>query len=376
MVYKDFDELLEQWDPSRGIDDSTTPPRSWYTDPEFYQQEVSRIFERCWLPVGRLDQVENPSQYFTGEIAGNPFVVVRSAGDGKLYAHHNVCRHKGAVVARQEEGGHVSCSFFQCPFHGWEYNHDGSLKKAPLLGPQHEFNKERSGLPPICVDTWGPLIFLDLDGPFGGLSNPRNLKEDVKDLNEILEASDWTKLKYSKRAVYELNCNWKVFVDNSLDGCYHCVYAHEQLAEHLNLDKFEVRVFNRSSVQYGPTKNPDPRLGDKVAYCFLYPNLFINRYGNMMEFNIVEPLAVDRCRVTFDFFFDYENLEDWESRKRIREDIASTHIVQQQDIEICESTQRGMQSMSFRKGRYSSLLEKACYQFHVLHWYELRGLIK
>jgi phenylpropionate dioxygenase-like ring-hydroxylating dioxygenase large terminal subunit len=243
MVYKDFDELLEQWDPNRGIEDSATPPRSWYTDPDFYQQEISRIFERCWLPVGRLDQVEHPSQYFTGEIAGNPFVVVRAAEDGKLYAHHNVCRHKGAIVARQEEGVHVSCAFFQCPFHGWEYNHSGSLKKAPLLGPQHGFNKERSGLPSISVDIWGPLIFLDLDGPFGGLSNPRNLKEDVKELNDILEASNWTKLKYSKRVV-------------------------------------------------------------------------------------------------------------------------------------CKSTQKGMQSISFRKGRYSSLLERAAYQFHVLHWYELRGLIK
>ncbi|MFX6869085.1 SRPBCC family protein [Acinetobacter baumannii] len=56
--------------------------------------------------------------------------------------------------------------------------------------------------------------------------------------------------------------------------------------------------------------------------------------------------------------------------------MASTHTVQQQDIDICEATQRGMQSMSFRKGRYSSLLEQACYSFHVLHWYELRGLIK
>ena len=302
--------------------------------------------------------------------------MVRSADDNKLYAHHNVCRHKGSIVALQEGDSHVSCSFFQCPFHGWEYRHDGSLKKAPVLGKQHDFNHERYGLPPICVETWGPLIFLDLDGPVGGLSNPRNLKEDVKELDAILGATNWTQLKYFKRVSYELKCNWKVFVDNSLDGCYHCIYAHEQLAEHLNLDQFEVSVFNRGSVQRGPTKTPDARLGDRVSYCFLYPNLFINRYGNMMEFNIVEPLAVDRCRVTFDFFFDYENLDDWDSRKRIREDIASTHFVQQQDIDICEATQRGMQSMSYRKGRYSSLLERACYEFHRLHWYELRGLIK
>jgi choline monooxygenase len=375
MPYKEFDELVDQWEPNRGIEDSSTPPRAWYTDQGFFEQEVARVFQRCWMPVGRLDQVEQPGQYFTGDIVSNPFVVVRSVDDGKLYAHHNVCRHKGSIVAQQEEDVHVRCSFFQCPFHGWEYRHDGSLKKAPMLGKQKDFNEERFGLPPICLDTWGPLIFLDLDGPFGGLANPRKLQDDVKDLDAILEQTNWTKLKYFKRVVYEMKCNWKVFVDNALDGCYHCIYAHEQLADHLNLDKFEVKVFNRSSLQRGPTKTPDPRLGDSVAYCFLYPNLFINRYGNMMEFNIVEPLAVDRCRVVFEFFFDYDNLEDWEARKRIHEDIASTHAVQQQDIDVCEATQRGMQSMSYRKGRYSSLLEKACYAFHVLHWYELRGLI-
>jgi choline monooxygenase len=376
MHTKDFDEILSQWEPNRGIEDSAAPPCSWYTDPSFYEQEVNRVFQRCWLPAGRLDQVEKPGQYFTGNIVGNPYVVVRGAHDGKLYAHHNVCRHKGAIVAKQIDESPHSCSFFQCPFHGWEYHHDGSLKKAPMLGRQTTFNSKRSGLSPISLETWGPLIFIDLDGPFGGKGNPRNLKADVKELDDLLSATNWANLKFSKRVVYELNCNWKVFVDNSLDGCYHCIYAHEQLAEHLNLEKFGVTVFNRSSVQRGPTKTLDPRLGETVAYCYLYPNLFINRYGKAMDINIIEPLAVDRCRVIFDFYFDYESLEDWDARKRIREDIASTNLVQQQDIDICEATQRGMQSMSFRHGRYSSLLEQACYSFHVLHWYELQGLAK
>jgi choline monooxygenase len=376
MPFKQFDELVDQWHPDRGIEDSNTPPYSWYTDPDFFDQEVARVFQRCWLPVGRLDQVSKPGDYFTGQIVGNPYVVVRSADDGKLYAHHNVCRHKGAIVAQQEDDSVHHCSFFQCPFHGWEYKHDGSLRKAPLLGRQEKFNYERLSLPPICVETWGPMVFLDLDGPFGGKTNPRDLKADVYDLDLLLGPTKWNELKFFKRVVYELNCNWKVFVDNSLDGCYHCVYAHEQLAANLDLDQFQVQIFNRGSVQKGPTKSGDGRLGQGVSYSYLYPNLFINRYGNVMDINIVEPVAVDKCRVIFDFYFDYENLQDWESRRRIREDIASTRLVQQQDIDVCESTQKGMQSMSFRHGRYSSLLEQACYAFHQLHWYELRGLVK
>ncbi|MBX9690923.1 MAG: Rieske 2Fe-2S domain-containing protein [Cyanobacteria bacterium] len=368
-----FDDILEQWEPNRGIEDSSAPPYTWYTDEQFFQQEINRVFQRSWLPVGRLDQVQSPGQYFTGDIAGNPYVVVRSADDSKLYAHHNVCRHKGAIVALQEDDSHHKCAFFQCPFHGWEYRHDGCLKKAPMLGQQRKFTTERHGLNPISVNSWGPLVMIDLDGPFGGEGNPRDLKADVKELDEVLSATGWNNMKFFKRVVYEMKCNWKVFVDNSLDGCYHCIFAHEKLADELDLGGLTVEVFRRSSIQTSPTRRTDLRLGDKVSYCFLYPNLFINRYGNMMDINIVEPLAVDRCRVIFDFYFDYESLEDWESRKRIREDMASSHFVQQQDIDVCESVQKGMQSMSYRRGRYSSILEQACYAFHQLHWHELRG---
>jgi len=61
----------------------------------------------------------------------------------------------------------------------WTYHHDGRLRFCPALGPQKCFEKERYGLRPTCVDTWGPIVFLDLDGPFGGEGNPRNLQQDI-----------------------------------------------------------------------------------------------------------------------------------------------------------------------------------------------------
>lgn len=374
MPYKMFDNLMDQFDPTRGIEDSHTPPYQWYTDQSFYDIEVERIFQKCWLPIGRLDQVDKPGRYFTGEICGNPYVVVRGE-DSQLYAHHNVCRHKGAIVAQCEDNTPHRCAFFQCPFHGWEYHHNGKLKKAPMLGQQKNFKGEHYGLSPICIDTWGPMIFADLDGPFGGDGNPRSLQSDVADLNSVLETK-WSHLKFFTRKVYEMNCNWKVFVDNSLDGCYHCIYAHEQLAEGLDLSCFETIIHKRSSIQRSKTNGQDKRLGDEVSYCYLYPNLFINRYGNMMDVNIVEPLGVNKCRVIFDYYFDFENLDDWQAKKRMRDDIASSHIVQRQDVDVCESVQKGMESVSFRWGRYSSQMEQACYAFHVLHWHELRGFRK
>ncbi|MCA9187911.1 MAG: aromatic ring-hydroxylating dioxygenase subunit alpha, partial [Planctomycetales bacterium] len=347
-----------------------TPPGSWYTDPEFYQLEVARVFEKSWLPIGRIDQLAKPGDYITADIADNPIVVVRG-DDGQPYGHHNVCRHKGAMLAEVEDDSRHRCAFFQCPYHGWEYQLDGRLRKAPMLGPQKNFDVSQYGLVPVSVDTWGPFVFVDLDGPIGGEGNPRVLHDDLAPIKGPLEDLGFEHLKFYKRFVYDMQCNWKVFADNSLDGGYHVKYAHEGLASGLDMEDFETHIFPRSSIQICNTTGDDARLGAKVMYAYLYPNFFINRYGNMMDTNIVMPVDVDRCRVIFDFYFDYDDMEAWESRRKIRQSVASSHSIQQEDIDICESAQRGMQSLAWRHGRYSSTLERAVHAFHVLLWHEL-----
>ncbi|MCA9261880.1 MAG: Rieske 2Fe-2S domain-containing protein [Planctomycetales bacterium] len=373
MSHPHLQSLLDQFDPTLEIEQSLTPPGSWYVDPEFFEFERRQVFQRCWIAAGRTDQVQLPGDYFTGDLVGNPYVVVR--GDEQtLYGHHNVCRHKGAVVASQEDESRHRCDHFQCPYHGWEYRLDGSLKKAPLLGPQASFRPERNGLSPLSVDTWGPLVFVDLDGSLAGTHNPRNLQDDVSPLATPLEELGFSKLRFYKRLTYDMACNWKVFVDNSLDGGYHVKYAHAGLAQGLEMDEFETHIFNRSSLQVCRTTGGDSRLGERVMYAYLFPNLFINRYGNVMDVNIVLPLAVDRCRVIFDFYFDVENLDAWDAKQAMRKSVNASHGIQQEDVEICESAQRGMQSMAWKAGRYSSILEKAVHAFHGLLWRQLSGV--
>ena len=180
-------DILERFDPKLPIEASVTPPFEWYTDPDFYQLEMERVFQKSWIPIGRLDQVEGPGSYFTGDVAGNPVVVARDKS-GTLRAHHNVCRHKAAIVASQEDDTQHRCEFFQCPYHGWEYHLDGRLKKAPMLGPQENFDPQENGLASMSVDTWGPAVFVDLHSPDRS-STPRSLSDDVKDINGPLELS-------------------------------------------------------------------------------------------------------------------------------------------------------------------------------------------
>ena len=86
-----------KWDPSIPVESATTPPSSWFTDPEFYQLEREAIFGKSWVAVGRTDQLKGCGDYFSGTLAGEPYVVVKDNG-GIIRAFFNVCRHHAAQL--------------------------------------------------------------------------------------------------------------------------------------------------------------------------------------------------------------------------------------------------------------------------------------
>ena len=196
-----------------------------------------------------------------------------------------------------------------------------------MLGQQQQFSAQEQGLIPVSVDSWGPFVFVDLDGPLEGVNNPRDLHADLQPIKSPLEELGFSGLKFYRRFTYDMNCNWKVFVDNSLDGGYHVKYAHEGLAEGLEMDEFETHIHDRTSIQICETKGADARLGSKVMYAYLFPNFFVNRYGRMMDTNVVLPVAVNKCRVIFDFYFDYGDPESWQARKHMRKGVCAAAIL-------------------------------------------------
>ncbi|PQO40417.1 Rieske (2Fe-2S) protein [Bremerella cremea] len=123
------------FDPTIPIESAPTPPSSWYTDPGVFAAEKRQVFEKAWIAVGRSDQLSTPGSYFTGNLVGNPYLVLRDEA-GDLRAMHNVCRHHAAVVA-QESGR--ACELV-CPYHGWTYHLNGRLKRAPRMGKMSDFN--------------------------------------------------------------------------------------------------------------------------------------------------------------------------------------------------------------------------------------------
>ena len=129
--------------------------------------ENQQVFGGNWIAVGRTDQVPAAGQFFTFDLAGEPLVIVRGT-DNNLRAFFNVCRHHAAAVAT------VPCGVAQllrCPYHGWTYGLDGSLKGTPEFAGVCNFDRAENGLLPVRVETWENFIFVNLDQQAPALEN-------------------------------------------------------------------------------------------------------------------------------------------------------------------------------------------------------------
>ena len=357
----DLARELGAFDPDVPIERAWMPPSSWYTRPELFQLERRAVFAKSWHPVLRLAQVAEPGSYAAGCLFGEPYVVLRDGG-GELRAFHNTCRHKGREVVT----GSGRADELVCSYHAWRYGLDGRLSSAPRVAGIQDFERGAMSLAALAVEVWGPFVFLNLDAAAAPLA------ASVPELDARLGATAWTALEHHATTTWDIGCNWKVYVDNYLDGGYHIPHMHPTLDAQLDMSTYRTEVFERSSIQSShPARAKDERIdydareriGAGAIYAWLWPNFTLNRYGPCLDTNYVEPVAPDRCRVVYEFFFDPStpNAEDF-----VAESIEQSAVTQREDIAICESVQRGLASSGYDRGRYAPQVEVGEHHFHRL----------
>jgi choline monooxygenase len=181
-----------------------------------------------------------------------------------------------------------------------------------------------------------------------------------------------------ERRDYQLACNWKVYVDNYLDGGYHINSVHPSLGSVLDYSQYGTDIGPWVSVQHSPLCPPtgaegadvaSVRTGDRAQYWWIFPNVMLNHYQEVMDTNLVLPLGPDRCRVVFDFYVS----EGTHTAQRVQDSVEIGHRVQMEDVGICEEVQRGLGSRSFDAGRYSVRREGPVHHFHQLLARRLRA---
>jgi choline monooxygenase len=353
-------EIVASYNDKAPLSEASTIPAPWYVDPRIAELEAKTVFSKTWQMVGRADQVVKPGQFVTASIAGEPIVVVRG-NDGVLRGFFNVCRHHAAAVVTEPCG---QAAILHCPYHGWNYGLDGSLKGMPEFDGVKGFDRQQNGLVPVKADTWENFAFVNLD------PNAAQLREFLGGLVKRVAPLGLGKLHYFDRRVYDIHCNWKVFVDNYLDGGYHVPHLHKGLNSVLDYKEYTIENEDRYCLQSSPmvasqedVATGATRKGDRAWYFWQYPNLMINCYEGYLDTNLVLPIDVDHCRVIFEFYF--ADISD-ARREYNQQSVEVGGRVQEEDLGICEAVQRGLKSRAYGAGRLSVRREAGEHLFHRL----------
>lgn len=356
------------------LGEAKTFPAKWYTSDEIFALEQDQIFRKTWQYAGTMAQVQRPGDFFTVEILGEPIVIVRDR-DGEIRALSSVCTHRGGPVATG--AGHQSVPFFQCRYHAWTFNFDGSVRSAPGLDSLRE---EKAGLclPRIRVETWRSLIFVTLD------KDTPALAPSMAGIDDVLQTDPIADLKFQFSETFDIKSNWKIFQYNSHE-CYHCRTIHPDTVfnvlhpESLETLKTEdLWLYTRykskavtgdalaSDVQsFGKPDEPAPKAmegdADDVGGFYalhMFPNLMITYtppgYAVLVRFI---PQGPGRTLLVRDHYSADADAAKIASAKAFREAVIA------EDIEICETVQRNMSSRLFNRGRFVARNEWQSYWF-------------
>ncbi len=356
------------------VECAETLASNFYTDPTVLAREKDRIFLHTWQLVGTLSQpcgelngvkhtIADPESFFTFDVAGEPIVVTRDKS-GTLRAFSNVCRHRAGPIAQGSGCKHV----LQCAYHGWTYTLDGVLIGTPEIDGVEFFDRSKFGMVPLRVDTWQQFIFVNFD------ENAPSLSTWLGKIPEQAKDFPFEGLALAERRHYIVNCNWKVYVDNYLEG-YHIPIVHPGLMKEIDYPRYRIETSRYHSQQLGPVKEIrpgdtnervyPPSVGLKEAlYFWVFPNLMLNFYPDNIQTNIIVPLSQEKTMAIFEWYF--QDADSEKVRARAKKAIDFSEVVQQEDMHICEDVQRGLNSSLYDRGRYAVKRENGVHHFHLL----------
>ncbi|MEM1160022.1 MAG: SRPBCC family protein [Pseudomonadota bacterium] len=365
-VFKSLDPVAElKAMVATPFETSSAIPKSAYTSPVFLDREIEDVFKQEWVCVGRADQLARPGDYLTYELAGQPVLVVRDR-DGVLRAMSNVCLHRMSTIM----DGSGRATTLKCPYHGWVYALDGTLRGAAGMGLNDSFDKGDYCLPSIRCEDWLGWIMISL--------NPEATHPDehFAEVSEMIGDFDMSGYRNLFHETHVWNTNWKVLAENFMES-YHLPVCHagtigglsklEEMDCPPGLPTFNYHYILKDESFKLAVAHPDNTKlkGDwrrTTILLAIYPSLLVTLTPGYFWYLSLHPRGVDHVHITYGGGLSADFMSDPEAEAMFRKTKLLLDDVQIEDQGCTERVYKGLCSDLAAPGHLSHL-ERPIYDF-------------
>jgi Rieske 2Fe-2S family protein len=344
-------------------DGMRTLPGKYYHSKEIYQEEVEKIFYKFWIYACRVEEIPEIGDYKLIQIEDESIILTRDKS-AKIRALFNVCSHRGTQLCTDPTGNFKTKSI-QCAYHAWTYGLDGKLLGAPSMQESDGFKKADCALPQAQVHIWEGFVFISL------AENPEPFEVQMEALIGKFSAWQMGELRIAKHIKYELDCNWKLILQNYQE-CYHCPGVHPELtkltpvqsAQHdyskgaviggfMDLTKERGSMTMDGSAAAPPICDVASDDLQRIYYYSIFPNMLLTPHPDFVLFHHITPLGPDKIINDCYWLFRPEVISDPEAQAGIKSAVEFWDLTNKQDWKVCEQMQQGTKSARFKRGYYS-----------------------
>ncbi|MGD9741117.1 MAG: aromatic ring-hydroxylating dioxygenase subunit alpha [Dongiaceae bacterium] len=340
----------------------TLPPAA-YTSQAFYDAELKHLFARTWNFFGHESRIPNPGDFFTETFLGVPLLFVRNRG-GQVKTFANSCRHRGTRVAK----GAGNCRGFRCPYHFWNYDLDGRLRGAVGMDQTQEFDAEEYGLIEFETQCRCGFIFVRLGEEAGSVD------AHLGDMPEQLAAYRCENLVLADRVEFDVACNWKNHIENSVED-FHVPMVHSTTLNKLEggYEHFSpetrgnwlvmrerhagTRALLNEDVRHALPRIPGlyGHAAEGTNFVCLFPSTLIALTVDCVWYVELSPQGPHRTRVTLGGCFPRESMAEADFAERAAYYFKRWKIAVSEDNDITEQQLLGLKSPFAQPGRLSHL---------------------
>ena len=349
-------------------------PAAAYTSEAYHRLEMECVLGRGWTGVAFAHQVPNPGDAIPVIAAGLPAIVLRDR-DGAIRVFHNVCRHRGSVILSEPVSGQPT---LRCPYHGWAYGLDGSLKATPWwdgkkVADPKSLDRAGRGLVPIRSGVWMDVVFVNVSG------DAPPLESAVAPLAALSAPYDMGRFRLAHYQAGDVPANWKLTIEAAVEN-YHEQFVHQSLPARVDAngaktysDVFEDEIFGFSWAGDSALRSDTPLVpmrsnaegGARTDHlCFVFPNTQISLFGSLALRTLWVPTGVETTRWHSSWYLVDGAASDAQHHGARAEMIRYWLQLRGEDLRVLKLMQQGRRSPVADDLKLSPFWEGAILHFH------------